>query len=237
MSRIAQAYIHTSYAPAAGRLESWGRQTEDLSHKIARRVFPSDTEIVVSFEPGSLKARATILMGSVLAVYGAIATYPDFKSGLSEAIRDAREFAGPLNDQLIDALEIPKESVVRRERRTETPGRLKRAIDRLESLEGRISETPQTQIERELRLIARQLRAGLSDLDDNERQLAIGLIEAEHQPRLPQPIAPRLAIRPREFELNLDKHLMLRPRRRLHYRGYVRTDEPLTEEKRLASPE
>jgi len=228
MTPVAQAYVHTAQFPDQRVLDRWGKIAGTLSYEIAKEIFPAGTEIEISLEPGSLKTKAKVAMGALLAAYGAIATYPEFKRGLSEAILDARQFAGTFNDNFLKFTGIAREDVVRKERRTEVPGRLTRALDDLERLERNLVILPRPQIEEELRSIAYRLRVGLSELGPAERTLAVDLIESQHLPQLPRLVAPKFALRPDEYEvaynLKLDDPGSEGPAP--GYRALISTDNP-----------
>ncbi|MES0074967.1 hypothetical protein [Mesorhizobium sp. M0058] len=232
MTQIAQAYIHTHHSQSDYVFEEWGRIAESLSYETANRVFPGGVELVVSIEPGSTKTRVKVFLAG-LAVYGQIAIYPDFKQGLAEMVHDAREFAGTFNEQFIKTVGVPKADIVRKERRTETPGRLLRAINRLEDLQRRLPSEPQHQMEQELQRIVDQLRIGLSDLESAERESVIRTITDEYGSRLPAPLEPKLALRPSEYRFEDEQYPMLaleggEPPR--GFLGHLRTDRPLDQQ-------
>lgn len=236
MTTIAQAYIHDQRSPSEASLQEWAPIAERIAYEIAKDVFPRDVELLVQFEPGSLKTRVKVLLGSIIAAYPLVAAYPEFKHGLAEITKDAREFAGRFNERFINATGIPHDEIVRRERRTETPGRILRALNRLEDFQRRLSIDPRPEMVHELQQIVVQLRIGLSDLNSDERQIAISTIEKEHVPRLPALLVPRLALRVPDYAFDeemLSTLALEDDYPQLGFSKLLRTDEPLDEQAHL----
>lgn len=196
MTTIAQAYFHTSESGTDAELAEWGRRMEALASEIANSVFPMEVEIEITFLVGSFISRALVtkIGAGLLTAYGALAVYSDFKAGLSEIIADARTFSGVFNQKLMSEAGFKSEDIVARQRRIETPGRIKRALDRLENLEQNSSANLDSQYQQELRDIISQLKWGLSDLEPSDRQQAVQLIVEYHDPLLPEPLLPQLVM-------------------------------------------
>lgn len=194
MTTIAQAYLHARTNGTDAELAEWGRQAEVLAFEIASSVFPMAVELEISFEVGSLISRAVVknIGAALLATYGMVATYPQFKEGLLEAIADARVFSESFNDKFMSDAGIKPKDIVARQRRIETPGRIYRALERLENLEQSSSANRSPRYIQEQKHAVNQLHRGLSDLEISDRQQAVQLIVEHHAPRLPEPLLPQL---------------------------------------------
>jgi alkylhydroperoxidase/carboxymuconolactone decarboxylase family protein YurZ len=88
LTAIAEAYLHFKpYDVSASRLEGLGEIATSLAAEAARRTYGFDLTIEIAFERGSLKVRVKILAQIAAAIvgttWGAIATYPDFRAGLT----------------------------------------------------------------------------------------------------------------------------------------------------------
>lgn len=231
VTTIAQAYLHTSNSGTDAELAEWGRRAEALAYEIASSVFPIEVELEIAFQVGSLISRALVkkIGAGLLAAYGSVAIYPDFKNGLLEAIADARTFSGVFNERFMSGAGIKSEDIVARQRRTETPGRINRALDRLENLERNYSANRDSRYYQELRDAVSQLEWGLSDLAPSDRQQAVQLIVEHHEPRLPEPLLPQF-VQPvawkREDEV-FGPMESTADRPDIKFLAKLRTDEPL----------
>ncbi|MDW9608164.1 hypothetical protein GOA59_26515 [Sinorhizobium meliloti] len=239
MTTIAQAYLHASNSGTDAELAEWGRRAEALAYEIASSVFPMEVELEITFQVGSLISRALVkkIGAGLLAAYGSVAIYPDFKEGLLEAIADARAFSGAFNERFMTEAGIKSNDIVARQRRTETPGRINRALDRLENLEQNSSGNRGSRYHQELRDAVFQLQWGLSDLEPSDRQQAVQLIVEYHEPRLPEPLLPQLmrpvAWKREDEEFGLLESTTDRPD--IKFLAKLRTDEPLRSQVLLAS--
>jgi len=209
VTTIAQAYLHARKSGTDAELAEWGRQAEVLALEIASSVFPMAVELEISFEVGSLISRAVVknIGATLLATYGMLATYPEFKEGLLEVIADARAFSESFNDKFMYEAGIGSKDIVARQRRIETPGRIYRALERLEKLEQSSSANRDSRYIQEQHHAVNQLHEGLSDLANSDRQQAVQLIVEHHKPRLPEPLLPQhtrpLARRPEDETIEL----------------------------------
>lgn len=182
MTLMAQAYIHDITTPSPREIVSWGIIAQKLAYEEALRVYGSTVEIEISFEVGSLKTRVKVFLGACITVYGMIATYPDFKDGLTQMVEDAKEFAGSFNKEFISETGIKNKDIVSQQRRKETPGRILRALERLEDYERRRGTTAST----ELSSIAEQLDRAVADLAPQDREIVREMIRKRF-PNLPHP--------------------------------------------------
>jgi hypothetical protein len=239
VTTIAQAYLHASNSGTDAELAEWGRRAEALAYEIASSVFPTQVEIEITFQVGSLISRAVVkkIGAGLLAAYGSVAIYPDFKEGLLEAIADARAFSGAFNERFMTESGIQINDIVARQRRTETPGRISRALDRLENLEQNSSGRRGSGYYQELSDAVSQLQWGLSDLEPSDRQRAVQLIVEYHKPRLPEPLLPQLMLpvawKREDEEIGLLETMTDQPD--IKFVAKLRTVEPLKSQVLLAS--
>ncbi|MDX0584690.1 hypothetical protein GOD01_17530 [Sinorhizobium medicae] len=183
MTLIAQAYIHDKNIPSPSELEEWGIIAQMIAYEEASRVYGPKVEIEISFEIGSLKTRVQVFLGACLAVYGFVATYPDFKEGLNQMVQDARDFAGSFNEEFISKAGIESEDIVSRQRKIETPGRILRVLESLEEYERR----GRNALRDELPRILEQLARALADLEPQDQKIVVELLQKRF-PNLPLPL-------------------------------------------------
>src|SRR5262249_82804 len=133
MATLAQAYIHLRpYELNEARLQEFGSLIEALSREAAQLSFKQTVSIDVDIETGSAWTWVTVAGSIAFGVYGGIANYKGFKESIVEIEKDARNFGQLVRDYVTNA--AGPERVYRAERRTMTPGRLRRLTDRLEQL-------------------------------------------------------------------------------------------------------
>lgn len=222
MTLIAQAYVHNKNMPLPSQLEVWWIIAQKIAYEEALRVYGTNIEVEISFEIGSLKTRVKVLLGALLGIYGFVATYPDFKDGLNQMIRDAKDFAGSFNEEFISETQIKNEEIISRQRKKETPGRILRALESLENYErrGRIARPDQ------LELILQQLTQALGDLEPHDQWIVAELLQKRF-PYLPLPriLGSRSILRP------MDEHEIYQMMEEADIRKYIvarlRTDRPL----------
>lgn len=240
MPDLAQAYLHLKPFEVNENYLELGHLADQVAYHIAKQVYAFDVEVSVNLEPGSLRAWITaISAGSVLAVYGAIADYKGFKESVAELYMDAREFGHLFISEFSGQLGVKKDQIFRAERRTKTPGKIIRALHRLEQLEKEVQDLSPKQVQEQIKLIREQLDDGLSDLSTKDEMIARKVIRHEHENRLPEYVIPRLGLRPEDAPSleALGEHdryaLLTQPRSQLlspgslikGYRNTFRTDE------------
>jgi hypothetical protein len=179
-------------------MEEWGIIAQKIAYEEASRVYGPKVEIEISFEIGSLKTRVKVFLGACIAVYGFVATYPDFKEGLNQMVQDAKIFAGSFNEEFVSKTGIKSGDIVSRQRKKETPGRILRALERLEEYEQRGRNV----LRDELSIIHEQLARALADLEPQDRQIVVEMIQKRF-PNLPLPLklaptSPQAILRPRD---------------------------------------
>jgi hypothetical protein len=160
----------------------------------------------VSVEPGAGQA------GLLLATYSAVADYKGFKESLAEMNRDARMFGQLVLDGIRSNLGATNDQVIRAERRTMTPGRIHRVINRLEQLNEFGPKLSDREREKQMRRIARELRAIEYDLTPQEAEKLHENLVYENLPALPKP---------RPAEISPQRLGVLTEQRQLVDRGHL----------------
>lgn len=188
--RLAQSYIHLKpFTVSDGDIERLGERAVTVATEAAKATYDFDVQLEIDLEPGSLKAWVLVLSAGIGVAYNAIATWPDFKQGLTELVQDAREFGGGFNRMFADEAKAQSNQVYRTERRTMTPGKILRAASRIERAEAGA----------EARRAAHELYEALEEVPAGEAQQITDLI-ANNNPEFsrypssrsgPYPIAQR----------------------------------------------
>lgn len=198
MATLAEGYIHVNpYMASRGRLVEIGEVCSAAAVEIAQRVYGGGVTLYIRIEEGSAKA----WFGVVAGLAGAIAAYPNLRTGAIALSNDAREFGGYINTTFIEKSKAKEEQVLRVERRTKTPGKITRVIKHLDEL----NETPAKPERRrlELAMVRMELEAIEKDLQQDEIDtLHAGLVFENIPPLRPQPnktgaFGPTLGMPPR----------------------------------------
>jgi hypothetical protein len=204
---IAQAYIHVK--PPEGSDLTLERSLEILDEVATRAALEvyrvADLDLMV--EEGSRKAWAGVLaIGAVFTHYGSV------RSSIDYMIKDAKWFGEIVTSSFVDEAQIPAECVVRKERRLGVPGRLRRALEELNTL----SEQPNPS-RGAIRKVSGEIEGILQDIDEPSDQTAIEEeIPRPYKPRLPGlPPPSRAALPPSVPEIASPKRRRLRRRKRV----------------------
>jgi hypothetical protein len=126
---LADVRIRLESAPEwAPNLDSLADQLELLGAREARKLFPSDCDIDITVEEGSIKARLAVLG----ALYLAIGEYGDFRSGLQAVMQDARTLAENVEAIFNERGTAPQKVEIK----PTFPGKLNRLLESLVEEEG-----------------------------------------------------------------------------------------------------
>lgn len=183
MTQVAEAYFHlkrVSLTPA--KLEELGDLTATLAAEAANALYPPDSIIEVRLAEGSLKGWASVTIAGMLSVYSFVANYKGFKEGIGEMNADAKRFGDAVIEKFADKSDLPGAYVYRKERRTKTPGRIKRLIEKQEWLEEHKAQLPKHVVEDERLEIERLLQIILSDLEPAEQITLRGILQGSGKP-------------------------------------------------------
>jgi len=131
VSGIASTYIHLKDVPHELTLKQALLYFEKTARHWAKEQFDSDLSIDVLVEEGSLVGR--IVLGGV-TIYGLIAGYGSFRSGIDHIVSDGRAFSSHVIYQFEQDYNIPGDAVVKTERRLGVPGKIQRFFKHLDQL-------------------------------------------------------------------------------------------------------
>lgn len=185
MTTVAQAYFHIRQVRLNNEeIKKLGELASGLAAEAAADLYPPEFVIEVRLSDGSLKGWITV-GGILLGAYGAIANYKGFKESVSELNSDAKVFGEKVIDLFLQKSDLPSGKVYRRERRTKTPGRIKRLIERRERIDAHRDDLPRGAVEKELIAIEMLLQEILADVDPSERAVVRNLIGEDAPPTLP----------------------------------------------------
>lgn len=195
MTEVAEAYFHLRRLDLTNeQVRQVGDLASILAAQTAATIFPPDTIIDVSLEEGSLKGWIKVI-GVLGITYGVLADYKGFKESIREIIDDGRTFSEAVTEKLLSsAQELKGAYVYRRERRTKTPGKIKRVIQKREWLEEHRRQLSVTDIQRESYEIERLLQQILADIEPEHRTTVRNLL-GEDKPS-PAPSAHARALPP-----------------------------------------
>ncbi len=194
MAEIAQAYFHLKGIHLSEpSLREVGDRVSYMAAEFASGKFPPETLVDVRLSEGSLKGWIGLGAAALMA-YGTIADYKGFKESISEIVSDGRYFSSALLDAVPKIPELGGARVYRMERRTRTPGRIKRLIERRERLESNRRELPTHVARQEDIEIEHLLQQILVEIDPSERRVLRKLL-GEENPSIPIQESSRVAIR------------------------------------------
>jgi hypothetical protein len=180
VTHIAEAYFYLKPFEVSDEfLQSLGHDVSAIAANAAWGLFEPASEIEVHLERGSLKGTASVI-GAALAItlgsYHAVAEYRDFKEGVREMVADARTYGGRVIEGVLQEKQVPARSVRRTERRTKTPGRLLRLLNRREWLAAHKTLLSPADIRRESAVIEAHTTQVLEDLPPDQQKFLRDLL-------------------------------------------------------------
>jgi hypothetical protein len=179
VAHIAEAYFHLKPFEASGEdLQRLGRQVSAIAAQAASGLFKPDCEIEVRLEHGSLKGWAAV-WAVLSTVYGSIAVYKELREATPLIVHDAQLYGDRVIERFLRDNRIAPRQVFRTERRTKTPGRLLKLLERREWLESHRSQLGAEAIKRESDAIEAQTKNVLEDLDPEEQRVVRKLLQGE----------------------------------------------------------
>lgn len=131
VSGIASTYIHLKDVPRGLTLEEAHAYLERTARKWAKLQYNREFEVDVLVEEGSLIGRIVL---SGVTIYGLVAGYGSFRSGIDHIVEDGRAFSNHVIDQFENDYHITDDAVIRAERRLGVPGKIQRFLVRLDGL-------------------------------------------------------------------------------------------------------
>lgn len=194
MTQIAEAYFHLKRVELSqDEVQIFGDKVSALAALTAIDLFPPDSVIDVRLEEGSLKGWVLVIGTLALQTYGHVADYKGFKESISEIVSDAKGFSEAVSSKIFSQKELEGSIIYRRERRTKTPGRIKRIIQKREWLDAHQSQLSQSDVARLNYEIEQLMQMVLADIPPGDRA---GLRKAlgEQKPKTPPVEQRRVAI-------------------------------------------
>jgi hypothetical protein len=166
VARLAQTSIRfRRYEIGSKRFGALSTEIDAVAASVAREIYGPSVEVDIVVEAGSLLVRVTVI-GLLLGTYDAISKYPDFKEGLVALVEDAEKYGSVMVDEIMKLTGAEKPDSVNK--RSMTPGKLFRVIEKLEHVKGLEKKAPTAVIQEELRGIARDVLAIERDLQPEE---------------------------------------------------------------------
>ena len=162
MTRLAEAYFHFKrFEVSDERLEQLGREASATAAFAATGLFSPDSEIEVVLEEGSLRGWCKVIgIGLLVGTYHVAVDYKSLKENLPLIVHDARAYGETFFETFLPAIHIPSQQVYRTERRTKTPGKLLRVLERHEWLIAHRSQLSAEVFKRETEAIEVQTEKG-----------------------------------------------------------------------------
>jgi hypothetical protein len=192
LTKLAEAYFHLKDVNLSqDSLNSFGNFTSLVSAQVASGIFHPDSMIEVRLSEGSIKGWVTVT--GLVMTYGVIADYKGFKESIVEIHSDAKKFGNYVTEEIFKSKDLKGSHIYRIERRTKTPGRIKRLIDRREWLDAHSNQLSIGQVQQENIEIERLLQQILVDIAPSERAVIRNAL-GEFVPHLPPTVAPRVVL-------------------------------------------
>jgi hypothetical protein len=240
MAQLAQAYIHLRpFYISADRLAELGRATDESARAAALRIYDQQVVIEVDLIEGTLWGKITVTGNVLLAAYTIYSGYPGALDATERLCKKANLFGDYVCSSFIKESGATPEQVARVERRTKTPGKLLRALRRLEHLDKAAATMNKKAIESELHEASAQLNGAIFELSAEEVKFLEHGLKFENLPPLvdwPEKDThavemPKVAIPVKGPKFRLDDSLAendladkLPKRRRLQYRNKFTVD-------------
>ncbi|MEH6503793.1 MAG: hypothetical protein V7682_07845 [Cycloclasticus sp.] len=131
VSGIASTYIHLKDMPRGLSLEEAHEYLERIARKWAKLQYNREFDVNVLVEEGSLIGRIVL---SGVTIYGLVAGYGSFRSGIDHIVEDGHAFSSHVIDQFENDYHITDDAIIRAERRLGVPGKIQRFFVRLDGL-------------------------------------------------------------------------------------------------------
>jgi hypothetical protein len=168
MTILSEAYVHLKpFHAGERRIQAIAEEMQLQCPTIADVIYGPTVEIGIRLEEGSLKAWMVVvgcIWTALGPIYNAIATYPQFKEGIKELYKDAKEFGEGVLGVVQE--ETTARQLYRVERRTKTVGRIRRLIRTIDKLKRDSWKLESDEYKDRVSQISYRLHSLLSDIDD-----------------------------------------------------------------------
>ncbi len=237
MALFGEAYFHLKRIKLdEEQIEQVGSDVSYIAYTIALKKFPSDCLIEVRISDGSVKGWVSI--AGALAILGGVSDYKGAKEGISEMVKDAKWVAGVINEQVSKIQIVQGATVYRTERRTKTPGRIKRLIEKREWLERNRASMSGPMIDQVQFDLEKLLQQILMEIDPDDRLVLRRILGQEH-PAIPMPSHSKSALpvfRHEQDQLFIDDDVDLHSPNPDYFNRFRLSDGPSKDTKQLEIP-
>jgi hypothetical protein len=167
MTIIAEAYIRLRpFYISAEKLEQLGKATDEFARTAALRIYDQPVEIQVGLIEGTLRGKITVT--GVLTALTLYSSYSGFLDSTERLCKQANLFGDYVCSAFVKESGATPQLVARVEKRTKTPGKLLRALRRIERLDKAAATMSREALESELHGARLQLSSAIHDLSDEE---------------------------------------------------------------------
>jgi len=236
MAQLAEAYIRLKpFYVSAEQLERLGKATDELARTAALRIYEQPVEIEVDLIEGTLWGTIKVTGAIIFTVYTGYSSIDGAIATTERLCNEANIFGDYVCSAFIKESGASPHQVARVERRLKTPGKLRRALLRIERLDKTASQLSKEELQRRLHSARLELTAAAKDLDAHEmKMLESALQSLEHLPPAAEwsdestkrVDAPRIENRvqkplplPQDLPIENKAALVPQTRRRLKYRS------------------
>jgi hypothetical protein len=210
MAQLAEAYIHLQpFYVSAERLEQLGRATDKLAREAAARVYDWPVEIEVELIEGTLWGKIKVTGAIMLTGFTAYAGIDGAINTTDKLCKSANLFGDYVCSSFIKEAGAEKKQVARAEKRLKTPGKLRRALYRIQRLDETADRIRQSDVQRELHRARLELEAVMKDLDANEQEKLLESLKFKKLPPVDEwprtSEIPRIARKPDDVQLTFQQ--------------------------------
>lgn len=198
MIKLAETYFRLAIHLSPSDRETFDSFLVEAARQNSKNLFRQKPEIEVHLEEGSLRGWIT-----AAGIFTAICNYGSFRDGVEYLVKDARTFS-ELMLSSVKGTGIERSVVLRTERRTAVPGKIKRILGELEELKEHGRDMSKAEYKRKIEKINRKIERAFSQIEGEEdRSLILKNLPRDIRSKLPahlpRPFDPRIALKPDEL--------------------------------------
>jgi hypothetical protein len=184
MAQLTEAYIRLQpFYITAERLEALGKATDTFARDAALRIYEQPVEIEVELIEGTLWGKIKVTGAIIFTVYTGYSSIDGAITTTERLCKNANIFGDYVCSSFIKESGASPHQVVRVEHRLKTPGKLRRALLRIERLDKAAKKLSKEELQKRLHDARRELNAAMKDLDvDEVKMLESTLQSLEHLP-------------------------------------------------------